>query len=282
MCEFCHKHGEGKKWYLKAGHYSDDLVSDLRRRGFIEDFLKLPERIPEQTKQMARLEKLPGFVKRAVRGRVSESMKATHFGQILPIEDVERIFDFVTSIVRLPCVCRHIMVGSEQRYCYGVSLAPDGGKYFRLIRDIDAAYLTGPDTSGLEPLTKEQALAAFREHEKQGLCHSVWTFVAPFIGGICNCDRTDCLALKTQLNAMIPTLFRAETVALVEPDLCNGCRECLRLCPFGAMCFSPARRKVSVEARQCFGCGVCRSACAKNAIFLSERSSSSVAKDLWT
>ncbi len=31
MCEFCHKHGEGKKWYLQAANYSEDLLSDVRR-----------------------------------------------------------------------------------------------------------------------------------------------------------------------------------------------------------------------------------------------------------
>ena len=38
MCEFCHKHGEGQKWYLRAENYSDDLLSDLKRRKFIADF----------------------------------------------------------------------------------------------------------------------------------------------------------------------------------------------------------------------------------------------------
>ena len=38
MCEFCLKHGEGKKWYLQAENYSDDLLSDVRRRKYIESF----------------------------------------------------------------------------------------------------------------------------------------------------------------------------------------------------------------------------------------------------
>ena len=38
MCEFCLKHGEGKKWYLLAQNYSDDLLSDVRRRRFIQEF----------------------------------------------------------------------------------------------------------------------------------------------------------------------------------------------------------------------------------------------------
>ena len=38
MCDFCHQHGEGKKWYLDARNYSEDLLSDLKRRRFIEHF----------------------------------------------------------------------------------------------------------------------------------------------------------------------------------------------------------------------------------------------------
>jgi hypothetical protein len=45
MCEFCLKHGEGKKWYLQAKNYSDDLLSDVRRRRFIESFFTDTERL---------------------------------------------------------------------------------------------------------------------------------------------------------------------------------------------------------------------------------------------
>jgi hypothetical protein len=38
MCEFCIKHGEGKKWYLNANNYSADLLSDSSRMKFIEEF----------------------------------------------------------------------------------------------------------------------------------------------------------------------------------------------------------------------------------------------------
>ena len=38
MCEFCTKHGEGKKWYLNAKNYSNDLLSDIRRREYVKDF----------------------------------------------------------------------------------------------------------------------------------------------------------------------------------------------------------------------------------------------------
>ncbi len=35
MCDFCHKHGEGPKWYLEANNYAEDLLSDLKRRDII-------------------------------------------------------------------------------------------------------------------------------------------------------------------------------------------------------------------------------------------------------
>jgi len=38
MCEFCTKHGDGKVWYKNAANYANDLLSDIKRRKFIEDF----------------------------------------------------------------------------------------------------------------------------------------------------------------------------------------------------------------------------------------------------
>lgn len=282
MCEFCHKHGEGKTWYLQAKNYSDDLLSDLGRREFIGDFFeKLPARYPAMGPSIEKLEKAPAFVQKTVRRALLRKQKAHHFGQVVPIEEIEKILGFVTSVVRLACVCRKMTVGTEQRFCYGVSLGPGEPELVKLLKGIDAAYLIGPETKGLESLTPADALAAFREHEKQGMCHTVWTFDAPFIGGLCNCDGTDCLAMKFQLRSRFPTFFRAEYVAGVDPDLCSGCRECLRLCPFGAMIYSPARRRVSIDPGCCFGCGICRSACAKKAIGLSDRASVPAARELW-
>ena len=40
MCDLCTKHGEGTIWYKNAGNYAGDLLSDLGRRGYIENFLK--------------------------------------------------------------------------------------------------------------------------------------------------------------------------------------------------------------------------------------------------
>jgi ferredoxin len=281
MCEFCHKHGEGKKWYLQAKNYAEDMLSDLRRRNFIHHFMAYPESHSKGLNRVAQLDNAPGFVKRVFARRISNKMKKIHYGQVVPIEEVSRIFEFVTSVTRIACICRHITLGSEQRYCYALSLAPKAGKLIEILRQIDATYLTGPDTQGLEAMSRDDALALMREYEHDGLCHTVWTFIAPFIGGICNCDRSDCLAMRMTVTHGVPIMFRAEYVAGVDSDLCNGCRQCMRVCQFGALGYSAAQEKAFIDPRRCYGCGICRSVCTKDAISLDERSKVSIASKIW-
>ena len=281
MCEFCLKHGEGKKWYLRAGNYSEDLLSDIRRRRFIEGFFTDTESIARDARRLEKLERAPRFVREIVKRVITRKMKKVHYGQVAPIEDIERIFGLVNSIVRVACICRHVTLGKEKRYCYGVSLGPNGGKLGEIIRGLDDSFLNGPDAAGAETLSKDEALEALRGHEKEGLCHTVWTFQAPFIGGVCNCDRADCLAMRCTVTHRIPVMFRAEYVAAVNPQKCTGCRQCMRVCQFGAISYSASNKKTVIDQRQCYGCGICRSACPKDAVTLEKRSDVPVTANLW-
>jgi len=281
MCQFCIQHGEGKKWYLQASNYAEDLLSDLRRREFVADFFRHPEHLGEDLATMERAGELPAFVRRAVSRLVTHRMKKQHFGQVVPLEDVEAIFEFVNSIVRVPCICRHMTLKREVGYCYAVSMGPNGGRMMELLRGLDDSFLNGPDISGFDQLTTAEALQAFAAHEKEGLCHSVWTFITPFIGGVCNCDRSDCLAMRANVVHGFQVMFRAEYVAEVSPDLCTGCRSCMRVCQFGALAYSAANKKAFIDQVACYGCGICRSVCAANAITLKPRAEVPAAARLW-
>ena len=272
MCEFCLKHGEGKKWYLQAKNYSDDLLSDVRRRKFIEHFFADTRSLQKDARRIDLLEKAPKPIRDMIIGSAVRRMKKTHYGQVVPIEDIEKILGFTNSVVRVACICRHITLGREKRYCYGVSLGPDGGRLAEILRGLDGSFINGPNTAGLEAMDKAVALSSMRDHENEGLCHTVWTFHAPFIGGICNCDRADCLAMRYTVTHAVPIMFRAEFIAAVDPESCSGCRQCMRVCQFGAMSYSASDRKVRIDRRWCYGCGICRSACSKNAISLESRS----------
>jgi Pyruvate/2-oxoacid:ferredoxin oxidoreductase delta subunit len=281
MCDFCHKHGEGEKWYLNAANYSEDLLSDIRRRRYIEKFLSESEHLRTDMENLEKLDRAPALVRRAVVWAVTKHQKRVHYGQVLPIEDLERLFKVVNSVVRLPCVCRKITLGKEKRYCYGLSLSPEGGKLFQIVDGLDKSYLKGPDNSGFETLSKEEALRAMREHEREGLCHTVWTFHTPFIGSICNCDRSDCLAMKSTVTHEVPVMFRGEYVAKSDPEKCNGCRQCMMLCQFGAIGFSVAEERAVVDARRCYGCGICRAACSMEALSLLDRADEPACANLW-
>ena len=89
------------------------------------------------------------------------------------------------------------------------------------------------------------------------------------------------MAMQATVTHQFPVMFRAEYVAAVSPDLCNGCRQCMRLCQFGAIGYSAANRKAEIDPRRCYGCGICRAACKKDAIRLEDRARVPAAANLW-
>ena len=282
MCEFCLEHGEGRKWYLEAKNYGLDLASDINRQ---QAFQKFSKKMAGSGKsfhqQMEELENAPSFVRRLMTWKTVRTMKKFHYGQIVPIEDVERIFGLVNQIIRTSCLCRKALTGEEKRYCYGISMGPGDGKLKEVFHEIAPGFSGSPDPKGNEVVTKEEALASFRELEREGLCHSVWTFVSPFIGGMCNCDRPDCFAMQMTVTHGTPVMFRAEYVAETDIESCDGCRQCMRVCQFGAIGYSATRKKSQIDPRHCYGCGICRSVCRKDAIHLKDRARVPAAAGIW-
>ena len=281
MCEFCHQHGEGKKWYLNANNYAEDLLSDLRRRHFITRFFENPDHLAKGQRALTALDMMPDFLWKGVRKSVTAKQQVKHFGQVVPIEDVERILALTTSVVRLACICRHVSMGKEERYCFGLSMEPNGGGIAKLLKEIDASYLVGPHTGGLEIMSKADALARIRESEREGNVHTVWTFITPFLAGLCNCSLPGCYAMKTTVTHKTPVFFRGEYVARVDADKCNGCGQCVKICSFKA--FQPRKKKdkAEVDTSKCYGCGICRSACPNGAITLVDRAAVPEAASLW-
>jgi NAD-dependent dihydropyrimidine dehydrogenase PreA subunit len=260
MCEFCSEHGEGKKWYLSMENYSKELREQNNSAEFAEKFIvNFEEKTAKGVAKLDAIKKYP-LVYRLIRKMLIDKQKANHWGQIVPIEDVEKIIDMQDSIVRLPCVCRKLTTGREVRYCFGIGIDPSGilGKY--------------PDYSNsFESLNKEEAKKMLQSFDRQGLIHSIWTFKTHYIGGICNCDK-DCMAYRIQVKTdLTQVMFRAEYVALVDWDLCNGCKKCVSYCQFGAFRYSNAMKRVSIDTKSCYGCGLCRVACSQNAITLKNR-----------
>lgn len=107
MCEFCTEHGDGKVWFKNAKNYSQDLVSDLERRKYIQNFFQ--STIAKGIDSIGRLETI--YQKKGkIPARVAEQMvsgaKIDHFGQVVTIEDLHEIIGHAATVVRMPCACR--------------------------------------------------------------------------------------------------------------------------------------------------------------------------------
>ncbi len=288
MCKFCMEHGEGKQWYLQMKNYYPELlheelnaeqqqVTGAKTRlewnlGFFRNFVMpgsgkypLPKK-PENAEAAPAASRPPLSEDEIVANNMVE-----HFGQVLPIEDVERVIDSVDSITRMPCGCRYISTGqTNARYCFGFSI-----DRFGILGQFPEA------SASLETLSREEAKKLFRYFDQEGLMHSIWTGVTPYVVGLCNCDH-DCIAYRTTIESRRPAdFFRAEYICEVDWERCTGCKTCMSQCQFGAQFYSSVTEKVYIDPGRCYGCGVCRAACPNDAISIIPREKRPVAADLW-
>jgi Pyruvate/2-oxoacid:ferredoxin oxidoreductase delta subunit len=261
------RHGDGKRWYLNAANYSDELLFTASRVKFIRDF------IPSVTgagkrwlkvidRGLARAPRLTRVVGRATSAR----MKKDHFGQVVPIEEVERILAMVGQVARVPCVCRQALLGREEATCYLLAANPDR---LGMVEIMGSRPEAEPFVAGIERVAADLALAEMRALEAKGCIHTVWTFVTPFVMAVCNCDPAGCLAMNYTRRGF-KFYFPAEEVASVDSAACSGCRECARICLFSAVSFSESGA-ARIDPQLCQGCGICRSVCGTDAIALSPR-----------
>jgi Pyruvate/2-oxoacid:ferredoxin oxidoreductase delta subunit len=280
MCQFCVQHGDGEKWYLNADNYVADLESDLERRGFIIDFVQgFDARRARSLTWLNLLEKkAPRMLENAVKDRTHKRMKENHYGQPVPIEECDRIFDFATSIVRLPCVCRTYAGKAERGVCLAVAAVPMDD----VLNEAFDGFEMGPDISGLERLTKAEAMELLRACERDGLMHSVWTFHTPFIGAICNCDlESGCMAMTITLEHDTQIMWRGEYVAEMDMETCTDCGACAKVCPFQAIDARKNGTRTTLRQEDCYGCGVCRSVCASDSLRLVDRNSVPIVAGVW-
>lgn len=269
MCQFCIEHGEGERWYLQAKVYAADLASDLERRGYVVDFIKdFEANRAKIISGLAIADRLPEKTQAVVKRRVQEGFLRNHFGQPVPLEECESIFDITSSITRIPCVCRRAARTSDDRHCMVVTTRPIDDVLLEGFAD----YEDGPDLSDFHRISKAEAVEWLVACEEQGLMHSVWTFKTPFIAAICNCDlESGCMAMRISVTHDTPIMWRGEHVAEVDAGVCSGCGECAALCPFGAIADGSRGTPASIRISECWGCGICRSACAPGAITLRDR-----------
>ncbi len=293
MCRYCLQYGDGKKWYLNPKNYSDEMINSELTKVKMEDLmigqlLGLKGTMREVGTTAQRFKYDGGFgeyidlvfpdldddLARTMREGLPYSMDRALGGQVVPIEDAEKIIDLSGGdVFAIPCFCRKYYGGIEKMCCMYLQPAAE-----TLQKNLSW------DTPN-KMVSKEEAKKMLREFDKEGLTHAIFWAPAPIPFVICNCEYPYCIALRGRLHYNVVDAFRkGEYVAFVDPNKCNGCGgtpKCQSKCTFGAIKYSPTNGRVSVHQMQCYGCGLCRIPCPNDAITLISREEIPQLKDMW-
>ena len=278
MCVWCERYADGyERWYFNPANYARKLYRI--RKEEIES--TGAEANPQAAGGMALLnrdflEALDRNDREAVatmKHDIEQVCWATHFGQVVTLEDTLKAIDLMYPIAIMTCACRRSMLGlrDEDNFtCMG--MGPGMYKWERW-----------PDTyrGGVQFLTPDEAKEAVTKMNKRGLIQCLYTFGTPYIGGLCNCDYPDCAGIRTTIDYGIQFLWKGHHVAQVDTELCNGCAQCIQRCQFKALSFSATQNKAYIDPFQCFGCGLCSTECPQDAISMVERASLPALAAVW-
>jgi len=276
MCQFCAKHGAGRKWYLNASNFLARNAED--RRFLVEwntEFYRNVERHASvNVKWATDLARTPGIgslVRLVGDWRLARQGSRPPWGfvgQVVPLRDSELVARLGQRITCVPCVCRKMARGLEAYTCIAFDLFGEGAARFPEYRPRRA-----------EPLSSEETIALLGEFDEEGYVHTVWFHPIPYVGAICNCSYPACQQLQLRRDYRLRTVLKAEYVAKVRPDACIGCGRCPKRCQFEAITLAQGRAEV--DPRRCFGCGLCQAACENQAIELVPRGSVPSASGSW-
>jgi heterodisulfide reductase subunit A len=95
-----------------------------------------------------------------------------------------------------------------------------------------------------------------------------------FIAGACQSpkDIPDTVSQATGAAAEALTVVSKDkleleaTTAFINPAVCSGCQNCVRVCPYGAPYFVAEKKVAEINEALCKGCGLCAAACPTSAI----------------
>lgn len=278
MCVWCDRYSEGaERWYFNPANYARRLYKIRREEVEAAGAEANPQRAGGMTAggrpfQEAKAQGNIATMER-IRKEAEERAWATHFGQVVTLEETLQIVDLIYPIGRMTCNCRRSMRGlpdEENFTCIG--MGPGMYKWERW-----------PDTyrGGVEFLTTAEAKDLVTRLHHRGYVQCMYTFGTPYLGGICNCDYPDCGGFRTTVDLGIKCVWKGHYVAQVDPKKCNGCGLCVSRCQFKALSFNPSYNIACVDQFQCFGCGQCKIPCKPNAISLLDRKTIPALASVW-
>ena len=144
------------------------------------------------------------------------------------------------------------------------------------IGDPFASFIAEQQPDKFRKISQEEAVSILEAEHKRGHVHSAYFKKETGNGfyAICNCCPCCCLNVRmwNMLGGQIPTYAPSGYISTVN-DQCNGCGDCVNVCPFKAISLNEDEQKVVVDVTKCMGCGVCEDVCAVDALKLERNSS---------
>jgi electron transport complex protein RnfB len=185
---------------------------------------------------------------------------------VLPYEKISEMISHAETIAVTNCICRtkQKMVGRGCGHTIQncIILSPCAEYYLE-------------NRWPCKRISKEEALEIFKQAEKEGLVHcSQNTASGPWF--ICNCCSCCCGVLGLVRNfGLHSRVGRSYYFSQANEDLCNGCKECIDQCNFGAISIKDGVVKINRDF--CMGCGLCVSHCSIGALSLIRKSEEQIA-----
>ncbi|MFC2041039.1 ATP-binding protein [Chloroflexota bacterium] len=279
MCYLCDEYGDGGIWYLKPESYARNMYK-LRLPGEglkgAEAGLETGVRAgPTEEDLIDALEKGQHEEITRITNEIKEETKRRGTGgQVVPLQDAEKILELCSPIGLIACICRKEWRAIDERNeleytCMGMGVGM-------------LKWERWPERykGGVKFVNIDEAKEWTRNMNKRGFVHLLMLFGAPFIGGFCMCDYPDCHALRVAVDFGLGTL-RSHYVAQVDYGICNGCGICAQRCQFGALKFEVTSQKANIDQFKCYGCGLCETGCPRGAIKLLERKRLPALAEVW-
>ena len=197
-------------------------------------------------------------------------------GQVIPLKEAHRVVELSYPVAGMSCICRILSRAAEERNEHEYSCTGLGVGMLKWER--------WPERykGGVGFMTADEAKDWLTKWDTKGMVHSIMTFGGSYVGGICNCDYPDCIAIRNRIDYGIETnMLKSHYVAKINYDLCNGCGVCVQRCQFGAIKFEVTTDKTNIDQIKCYGCGLCETGCPTEAIELIDRESLPGLKEAW-
>jgi len=253
MCKFCVQHGAGKKWYLAAQNYANELAYSEGRESFIKDFFRNYEKNYRRNLYKIDIARKIPFVRGYAEMKINSYFSQKHAGQVVSLEDAINICSIPGRVSVIDCPCQKYIAGKEERKCILFGTTAD------IVENI-------PEFSHIYDMDFEDTAELLKSVETEGKIHTVWTFKSPYIGAICNCNQGECLLFHLKNRYKFAEIMqKGHEIAVIDLESCTGCKKCQKICQFGGVVVMDGKAKVNSN---CHGCGVCRGFCHLEAIKL--------------